>query len=123
MAGFRRCQRRHRRGPGERTGEHALTTRSASTYLPYEQIRAYATGHPVRHAEVPVEHALSLPLPTLRWSVAGYATFAGPAVRAPGRPMQLGAPDRWWVVGAQRRELAVYALTSSLPFASSPLTR
>jgi len=83
--------------------------------LPYAELRARQRTHPVRQTEVPVEHAVSLPLPTRRWGQPGYAFFAAPASRAPDRPPVQAAPDRWWVVDAQAGNLIVYALCSALP--------
>lgn len=73
----------------------------------------------IRMAEVPVEHAVSLPMPTLRWGTAGFGYFASPALRNPEGPTKLGSPDRWWVIDAGRGRLVVYALTSALPFDST----
>jgi hypothetical protein len=98
-----------------------MITLSAETYLRCEQIRGYAANHAVQEAAGLVEHALSLPLPTERLGVAGYAMFAGPAMRSLGRPPQLGIPHRWWVVSAQRRELISDALTVAFPFANATL--
>ena len=86
-------------------------------YVSYGQLRKEFLNHPVRHAEVPVEHSISLPLPTLRWSVPAYAGFASPAVRAPNQPLRLGTPDRWWALHAQYRSLIGYGLTTAVPFA------
>jgi hypothetical protein len=83
---------------------------------PYEQIRKNFAEHPVRHAEVPIEHAISLPMPTLRWSLPCFAGFAGAAVRVPNRPLRLAPPDRWWALHAEGRRLIGYGLTSALPF-------
>ncbi|WP_327046604.1 hypothetical protein OG320_01495 [Microbispora sp. NBC_01189] len=84
--------------------------------LPYEQIRKEFTGHPLRQSEVPVEHAVSLPLPTLRWSAPAYAVFAGAARRAPGSPPELSTPDRWWALAASGRHVLAYNLVSAVPF-------
>lgn len=86
--------------------------------VPYLQVRKEFLDHPVRHTEVPVEHAISLPVPTLRWSLPGYAGFAGPATRTPGQPLRLGIPDRWWALHAEHRGLIGYGLTAALPFAA-----
>jgi hypothetical protein len=95
---------------------------STEPYLPYEQIRSYASENPVRQAAVPVEYSLSLPLPTRRSTVPGYAIFAGPAVRSPGRPLRLAVPKCWLVVAAQQREVLLYAHTAALAFASTTLS-
>lgn len=87
--------------------------------LVYASLRQRALDHPVRHAEAPVEHAISLPLPTLRWGAPGYACFAGPAVRAPRQTLQLAVPDRWWLLDPRRAGLVVYGLTAAIPFTES----
>jgi len=71
----------------------------------------------IRAAEVPVEHAISLPIPTRRWGVPGFAHFAAPALRDPEGPTRQSPPDRWWVIDARRSRLIVYALVSAVPFA------
>lgn len=88
---------------------------------PYDQLRKEIVDHPVRHTEMPTEHAISLPVPTLRWSVPAVACFAGPAARAPGRPLRLGTPDRWWALHPQSRRLVGYGLVAALPFAGTGL--
>lgn len=93
-----------------------MTPQQGFTPAPYEQIRKNFVEHAVRHAEVPIEHAISLPIPTLRWSLPGFAGFAGPAVRVPGRPLRLAPPDRWWALHAEGRHLIGYALIKALPF-------
>jgi hypothetical protein len=89
--------------------------------LGYGQARAEFAGHPLSIAEIPVEHEISLPVPTRRFGEPGYAWFAAPARRRPGQPLVLGAPDRWWVLGAARRGLLAYARTAAVPFAAEPL--
>jgi hypothetical protein len=89
--------------------------------LGYAQARKAFSEHVVRRAEVPVEHMISLPMPTTRWGgVSGYAGFACPARRRPGEPLTLSAPDRWWALGARRGELLAYARTAALPFGTLP---
>jgi hypothetical protein len=68
-------------------------------------------------SEIPVEHAVSLPIPTNRWGGPGYAFFASPALRRPGQPVRQDAPDRWWVVSARGGGGIVYALWKAVPFA------
>jgi hypothetical protein len=65
---------------------------------------------------VPVENAISLPLPTLRCHAAGFASFASAAVRAPGKPTEQDVPSRWWVLDAKSGELLLYAETEAVPF-------
>ena len=71
----------------------------------------------LRHTEIPVEHAISLPLPTLRWNRSAYISFASPAIRRPNQPMQQWAPDRWWAYDASNGKLIIYALWDALPYA------
>jgi hypothetical protein len=70
-------------------------------------------------SEVPVEHSVSLPLPTQRWGEPSYAFFASPALRRPGQPVEQGAPDRWWAMSAQGGRIVIYALSKTVPFADS----
>lgn len=86
------------------------------TTLPYKKLRDAFTRHPIRTAEVPVEHAISLPLPTLRWGRPAIAGFSAPALRQPGRPLELGAPDRWWLLDMSGQRLLAYATTAAIPF-------
>jgi len=86
---------------------------------PYERAAKEFTEHPLLTAEVPVEHFVSQPLPTLRWSRPAYAGFACPATRIPGEPLELDTPDRWWAIGADHGRLLAYALVRMIPFAES----
>jgi hypothetical protein len=65
---------------------------------------------------VPVEDAVSLPLPTLRCHAPGFASFASAAVRTPGQPAERDVPSRWWVLDAKNGELLLYAVTQAAPF-------
>lgn len=60
-------------------------------------------------SEIPVEHAVSLGLPTRRFADPGYAFFASPTVRQPCQPLEQGPPARWWVLHARRGNLLIYA--------------
>ena len=93
------------------------------TILPYPEAADLLRGLPFRAAEVPVEHAVSLPLPTGRAGAPGYAQFAAPAVRRPGAPTVQSAPDRWWVLGAESRSVLVYARVSAVPFGAPAFDR
>lgn len=86
------------------------------TLLTYSEIRNQQRMHPLRQYEIPVEHAVSLPLPTKRWGSSGYAFFASPGVRRPGYSTEQGAPDRWWVVEACGGHILIYAQWKALPF-------
>lgn len=83
----------------------------------YKDLLKKEAMSPVRLAEVPREHAVSLPLPTKRWGVPGFACFASPALRSPGKPLSQSPPDRWWVVDARNGHLLLFALTTAQPFA------
>lgn len=87
--------------------------------LSYKEMRKNQRIHMLRQAEIPVEHAISLPLPTKRLPDPGYVFFASPAIRRPNEPMEQGAPDRWWVVDAYNGRLMIYALWKAMPFARS----
>ncbi|MER6569984.1 hypothetical protein ABT288_28295 [Streptomyces sp. NPDC001093] len=95
---------------------------AAGRSTPYGQVRKEFTTHRLTRDEVPVGHTVSLPLPTLRWARPGYAAFAAPSRREPGRPQILGAPDRWWVIDAERHALLTYNLTAVASFTGAPLT-
>lgn len=86
---------------------------------PYELAAKAFAEHPLRNAEVPVEHFISQPLPTLRWARPAYAGFACPAARKPRQPLELDAPDRWWVTTAEHGRLLAYALVAAVPFMDS----
>jgi hypothetical protein len=84
--------------------------------MSYAELRERQKSHVLIRSEVPLEHAVSLPLPTLAWGEPAFAYFASPALRRPDEPMQQGAPDRWWVVGAYGGRGLVYALAKAVPF-------
>ena len=86
--------------------------------MSYLELRESQKSQALIRSEVPVEHAVSLPLPTIRWGEPSYAYFAAAALRRPTEPMRQSAPDRWWVVAAHGGRLMVYALTKSIPFPS-----
>jgi hypothetical protein len=84
--------------------------------LTYSELRERQKSSVLMRTEVPIEHAVSLPLPTLQWAEPAYAYFAAPALRTPDAPMQQSAPDRWWVLAAHGGRLMIYALSKSIPF-------
>src|SRR5437870_13877920 len=88
-----------------------------TTYLSYKDMRKRQRTDMLRQSEIPVEHAVSLPMPTKRWLGPTYASFARPALRRPGQPMEQGAPDRWGVVDAHGGRLIIYALWRVMAFA------
>jgi hypothetical protein len=91
-----------------------------SSYRPYSSIRQFREIRSLLQSHVPVEHSISLPLPTKRFRVPGYACFASPAIRSPGQPLEQAAPDRWWIVSARSGHLVCYSLCSAIPFSSTP---
>jgi hypothetical protein len=93
-----------------------MTSTTKTGWLSYADARRQFGTHPIRISEIPVEHAISLPVPTLRCGVPGYAGFAGAARRVPRAPLQLRRPDRWFVLGAQRGSLVLYALVTAVAF-------
>jgi hypothetical protein len=87
--------------------------------MSYSELRELQKSHFLVRSEVPTEHAISLPLPTIRWGEPSYAYFAAAALRRPQEPMRQSAPDRWWVLAAHGGRLMIYALTKSIPFPSN----
>ncbi len=87
------------------------------TYMSYKDMRKRQRTSMLRQAEIPIEHAVSLPMPTKRWLGPAYACFARPALRRPGQPMQQGTPDRWWVIDAHGGRLVIYTLWKALAYA------
>lgn len=90
--------------------------------LPYSEIRERIRTHPLRQMEIPVEHAVSLAMPTRRFGAPGYACFASPTTRRVGEPVRQSPPDRWWVLSAQTGHLLIYALVEVQPFAEPEWT-
>jgi hypothetical protein len=86
-------------------------------WLAYQELFRRQTIFCLRESDIPVDHAVSLGLPTRRWHGPGYAFLASPAVRRPGAPVEQQAPDRWWVLDARTARLIVYSLTAAVPFA------
>jgi len=76
-----------------------------------------------REVDVPIGHAVSLALPTLRYGIPAYAAFASPAVREPEQPVVQGPPDRWWLLDARSGAVAMFALCSLHPFAKEQFTK
>ena len=80
--------------------------------LKYSEVRRRLMTLAIVVSDVPVEAAVSLPMPTRRWARPGYGVFAAPAVRLPGRAPIQGPPDRWWLLfnGPIECRLLVYAI-------------
>jgi hypothetical protein len=85
-------------------------------FMSYSDVQKWFQQHPLRQTEIPIEHAVSLPLPTLRWGEPAFAFFAAPAERLAGGPSRQGAPDRWWAFRAKGGQVLVYALTHVVAF-------
>lgn len=85
-------------------------------WLSLTDIRERMKHHSFIRSSIPVEHAISFPLPTRRWIGPAYAYFASPALRLPGQSLKQGAPDRWWVVSAHGGQIILYTLYKALPF-------
>jgi hypothetical protein len=89
----------------------------SKVFLSQQQFFERERAHPLRQYDVPVTHAISLAVPTLRAGIPGYARFASPAQRVPGKPQVQGIPDRWWIFSAIDGRLICYALYAAFPFA------
>ncbi|MQA81728.1 MAG: hypothetical protein GEV10_25185 [Streptosporangiales bacterium] len=89
-----------------------------TSFMSYDEIGKAFADHPVRLAEIPVEHHVSTPLPTLRWGRPAFAAFAAPARRVPRQPTELSTPDRWLLVDASHGRLVAYDMVAAVPFAT-----
>ncbi len=87
-------------------------------WLNYTAILQRQRTHAIRLSEIPVEHVVSLPIPTKRWVESGYAFFASPARRISGQPLLQSSPDRWCVFSAIGGAIIIYCLWNAHPFAS-----
>lgn len=88
--------------------------------LPYTKVRKKAKHSDMQMSTLPVGHAISLPMPTLRWDTPAFAVFSGPALHQPGSFPHYGVPDRWWALNAHSARLLAYnltAVTDSIEFA------
>ena len=92
-------------------------TELALPTLSYAELRARMMTLPALVAEVPTEHARSLPLPTLRFGSPAVVAFAAPADRT-GGDLRQAPPDRWWAVDAATGKLLFYALVTAVPLAT-----
>ena len=89
--------------------------------MSYSEARRHLMTMSIVLSDVPTEAAVSLPIPTRRLSLPGYAVYAAPALRIPGQEPVQGPPDRWWVLNAHGGHLLLYALTAALPFATGEI--
>ncbi len=87
-----------------------------ANFLRYEDISELNDPALFNLLNIPLGHAVSIPLPTLRWGRPGFAYFASPTFRVPGAPKDQAAPDRWWVIDAEKRSIEIYAKWEALPF-------
>lgn len=83
----------------------------------YAELRSSQGSAALRQLGLPLEYALSLPLPSLRWGRPTYAAFASPALRLPGQPKKQGPPAYWWVLDAVRGQVLIFAAWETLPYA------
>src|SRR5215472_6633662 len=86
--------------------------------LSYQTIRRFERPPLLFTEVVPVEYAVSLPLPTRRWTRPAYAAFASPARYQPDQPVLQAPPDRWWIADARSGNLVLLAYWDILPFAT-----
>lgn len=87
-------------------------------FITYSDALARQRGGFLRDSEIPVEHTISLPLPTRRGGEPAFAAFAASMSGALRPPFQQSAPDRWWLTSAYSGRLRVYALCQVVPLAS-----
>lgn len=87
--------------------------------LPLAELEQRFMAHPLKTAELPIGHYISLPLPTQRWQSPAFARFASPARRGPAIPTDVAPPDRWWAMSARSGGLVVYALMTAIPYAEN----
>lgn len=88
-----------------------------TVFLRYAELRGSQGSAALRQLGLPLEYALSLPLPSLRWNRPAYAAFASPALRLPGQPKKQGPPAYWWVVEAVKGQVLLFAAWETLPYA------
>lgn len=97
---------------------HPQVTVAAESLMSYRDICRAESVDLLLRSEVPVEYEKSLPLPTLRWGMPAYASYASSAARVPGQPLRLGSPNRWWLVDARTGHLLQYALCQVTAFSN-----
>ena len=97
-----------------------MPTATTPLILPSEALRELRSGG-VYTAEIPVEHAKSILVPTLRLGFPAYAFFSAPSVHLPGEPVSMGAPGLWGALRADHGRLALFAATDALPMGGPAL--
>jgi hypothetical protein len=88
----------------------------SAALLNYKDLLKGQNTHFLRVNEIPIEYAISLPIPTLRLDIPAFAFFAAPTLRRPNVPTEQAAPDRWWLIDARTGRLIYYALWKVFPF-------
>ena len=87
--------------------------------LNYAEIEELYRNSVFSRTEVPIEYAVSLPLPTKKMGVPSYVYFASPALRSPGKPSQQAAPELWWMISAESGRMLIFAHYKVMPFATN----
>ncbi len=90
-----------------------------STFISFTAAQEKQDNHPVRDAEIPIEHTLSIPMPTLRFKSPAYAGFSSPTTVTPRDPIVQGAPRHWWLLDAVSGRLILFAACRIYPFAET----
>lgn len=90
----------------------------AGSFLPYIDAVSGSRKGATRQVEIPIGHAVSLPLPTRRFGIPAYAAFASPAIREPEKPLHQAPPDRWWLLDARSGVVALFAMCGIHHFAN-----
>lgn len=96
-----------------------MENQTTESLLAYSDVVAGSRKVTSRQGEVPIGHAVSLPMPTRRFGFPAYAAFASPAVREPEQAVVQGPPDRWWLLDARTGGVALFALCSVFRFVES----
>lgn len=92
-------------------------TNKDKNWVKYDTFFIHQQNHLLRQSEIPVEHYVSLPLPTRKWLEPAYISFASPVLKNTENPVLQEVPDRWWVIAANGEKIIIYALCSILHFA------
>src|SRR5262249_49277433 len=86
--------------------------------LDWVGVRTFMRDHYLRRSEIPMEHLVSLPMPTLRYGEPAFALHACATVREASGTQSCRPPDRHWAIAAHTKTLLFYARTSILPLAA-----
>lgn len=82
----------------------------------YLEFRKKQATHFLRRYEIPIEYSVSLPIPTRRFYISAYASFANLTTTILGKQVEIQPPDRWWAFDATTGQILVYARETVLPF-------